>query len=101
MKTYVVQWRPEAHEDMAAFTRYVAQDSSAAHARRLQCRIVRAVNKGLRHAPLAYSPAPEWGEGMRRMPILGRRVLFKVDDAAHIAHVVAVVGGAENPREVR
>ena len=62
---------------------------------------VREVNKGLRHSPLAYSPAPEWGEGVRRIPILGRRVLFKVDEAAHIVHVVAVVGGAENPRDIR
>ena len=101
MRTYVVQWLPDAHEDMAAFTRYVTRESSAAHARRLQRRITRAVNKGLRQAPLAYSPAPEWGEGVRRMPILGRRVLFRVDEAARKALVLAVVGGHENPREVQ
>ena len=101
MQTYVVQWSRRAEQRMDEFTYYVAQDSSWAYARQLAKRITRAVNKGLRHAPLAYSPAPEWGEGVRRMPILGRRVLFKVDEAAHVVRVLSVMGGAENPREVR
>ena len=101
MQTYVVQWLPEADDDIDDFTHYVARDSSWAYARKLAKRITRAVNKGLHHAPLAYSPAPEWGEGVRRMPILGRRVLFDVDEAAHVVHVLAVMGGHEEPRSVR
>ena len=101
MKTYAVQWRPEAHEDIRAFTRYVAQDSSWAYARKLTRRITRDVNKGLRRSPLAYSPAPEWGEGVRRRPVLGRRMLFEVDEAQRVVRVLTVMGGAENPRDAR
>ena len=101
MKTYVVQWRPRANQRLDEFTYHVAQDTSWAYARKLTRRIVREVNKGLRYSPLAYSPAPEWGEGVRRMPLLGRRVLFDVDEAAHVVHVLAVMGGHEEPRSVR
>ena len=34
------------------------------------------------------------------MPLLGRRVLFEVDEAAREVRVLTVMGGAENPREV-
>ena len=100
MKTYVVQWRPEADEEMEKLLRYVARQSSLREARSLYRRLRRAT-KPLRYSPHAYSPAPEWGEGVRRLPTLGRRILFKVDEQARTVNIIAVVGGAENPREVR
>ena len=100
MKTYAVHWRPEADEDMDKLLRYVARQSSLREARSLYRRLRRAA-KPLAYSPLAYSPAPEWGEGVRRLPTLGRRILFEVDEAARTVNILAVVGGAENPRSVR
>ena len=100
MRTYVVQWRPRAEAHMDALLRYVARQSSLREARSL-CRRLRQVVKPLRHSPHAYSPAPEWGEGVRRLPTLGRRILFKVDEAARTVYIIAVMGGHENPREVQ
>ena len=52
-------------------------------------------------SPQRYSPAPEWGEGVRRLPVLGRCILFEVDEAARVVRILSVMGGAENPRDIR
>ncbi|MBO7411195.1 MAG: type II toxin-antitoxin system RelE/ParE family toxin [Ottowia sp.] len=100
MQTYVLDWAPDALDAVYAFGDYVAQQSSPREGESVVARIFKAAEP-LRHSPLAYSPAPEWGEGVRRLPTLGRRILFEVDEAARVVSILAVVGGAENPREVR
>ena len=77
----------------------MSQQSSLREAEDLVNRIFKAGDT-LAWSPQRYSPAPEWGEGVRRMPLLGRRVLFEVDEAAREVRVLTVMGGAENPREV-
>ena len=81
MKTYVVQWLPEADDGIDDFTHYVARDSSWAYALRLTKRITREVNKAARRAPCLLSSA---GMGRKRA-----------------AHALAVMGGHEEPRSVR
>ena len=64
-------------------------------------RLVKEVGGALCWSPQGHSPAPEWGEGVRRLPCLGRRILFEVDEVQRVARILAVVGGRENPRDVR
>ena len=99
MQAYEVDWTDEARADVWKFGDYVAQESSPQEADSLMERIF-AAGDALEWSPQRYSPAPEWGEGLRRVPVLGRRILFDVDEAAHVVHILAVVGGHENPREV-
>ena len=100
MPAYMLDWAPDALEAVYEFGDYVAQQtSSLREGERVVERIFEAAEP-LRHSPLAYSPAPDWGEGVRRLPTMGRRILFKVDEAAGVVSILAVVGGHENPREV-
>ena len=80
---------------------YVARQTSKRFARQLMQRLVKEVGGALCWSPQGHSPAPEWGEGVRRLPCLGRRILFEVDEVQRVARILAVVGGRENPRDVR
>ena len=100
MADYTVDWTARARARVWEFGDYVAEQASLDEAESLVERIF-AAGDGLTWSPQRYAPAPEWGEGVRRMPILGRRILFKVDEARRVVRILTVVGGAENPCEVR
>ena len=100
MTTYTVDWTNTATDDVYKFGDYVAQHSSLREGEDLVNRLFKAGDT-LAWSPQRYAPAPEWGEGVRRMPLLGRRILFKVEEAEHVVRILAVVGGRENPRSVR
>ena len=98
---YCVQWSDQASDDVLEWSDYVARQTSKRYADELVQRLEQEARKALAWSPQGYSPAPEWGEGVRRLPCLGRRILFEVDEAQHVVRILAVVGGAENPRDVR
>lgn len=99
MKLYEVMWTEPAREDVYALGDYVADHSSEQEAESLVARIF-ASTRYLAEFPFLYMEAPEWGEGMRRIPVLGQRVLYTVDKEQQIVRVVAVTGGHQNPRKL-
>ncbi|MBQ9579021.1 MAG: type II toxin-antitoxin system RelE/ParE family toxin [Ottowia sp.] len=98
---YRIRWTAEARAAVRKWGDYVARQTSKRYARQLMQRLVKEVGEALAWSPQGHSPAPEWGEGVRRLPVLGRRILFEVDEAQRVARILAVVGGAENPRDIR
>ena len=76
-----VQWLDTASDDVRDWGDYVARQTSKRNALQLVRRLEGKVNEALAWSPQRYAPAPEWGEGVRRLPELGRRVLFDVDEA--------------------
>ena len=100
MTVYTVDWTARARRRVWEFGDHVAEQSSPQEADSLVERIF-AAGDALAWSPQRYSPAPEWGEGVRRMPILGRRILFDVNEVRRVVRILTVVGGAENPRDIR
>ena len=98
---YRIKWTAEARAAVREWGDYVARQTSKRFARQLMQRLVKEVGGALCWSPQGHSPAPEWGEGVRRLPCLGRRILFEVDEVQRVARILAVVGGRENPRDVR
>ena len=99
MAVYTVDWTARARERVWEFGDYVARQSSLEEAGSLVERIFEA-GDALAWSPQRYAPAPEWGEGVRRLPVLGRRILFEVDEVRREVRILSVVGGAENPRDI-
>ena len=73
---YSVQWSDQASDDVREWGVYVARQTSKQYADELVQRLEQEVREALGWSPQGHSPAPEWGEGVRRLPVLGRRVLF-------------------------
>ena len=96
---FEVHWTERALERMRRLYEWVAEHDYPEAAESLVERLFEA-GDGLEWSPQRYAPAPEWGEGVRRLPMLGQRILFKVDEAQRRVDIVTVVGGAENPREI-
>ena len=95
-----VQWTQEAHEDLSALFDYVAEHSSVWDADKLYERLL-ASTQYLSEFPRMYEAAPEWGEGVRRISLLGQIVLYEVDDSENAVYVLAVVGGRQQARRIR
>ena len=100
MTAYAVEWTAWARARVWEFGDYVTEQSSQEEAEALMERIYEA-GDALAWSPQRYSPAPEWGEGVRRLPVLGRRILFEVDEVRRVVRILSVMGGAENPRDIR
>ena len=96
---YEVLWTEPAREDVYALGDYVADHSSEQEAESLVERIF-ASTRYLAEFPFLYMKAPEWGEGVRRIPLLGQRVLYTVDKERQLVRVIAVAGGRQNPRKL-
>ena len=43
---------------------------------------------------------PRYGEGVRRISVVGQNVLYEVDDEAKKVNILAVVGQRQNPRKI-
>lgn len=97
---FKVQWTQEAHEDISALFEYVAEHSSVADADRLCDRLLASTDY-LPEFPRLYEAAPQYGEGVRRISLLGQNVLYEVDEDAHVVRVLAVVGGRQQVRKIR
>ena len=115
---FEVHWTERALERMRRLYDWVTEHDCEENAASLVERLFEA-GDGLVWSPQRYESAPEWGEGVRRLPLRGgasmqqplfevhwteralERILFKVDEAQRRVDIVTVMGGRENPREVR
>lgn len=48
--------------------------------------------------PRLYETDERYGEGVRRISLLGQHVLYEVNDEASRVNILAVVGQRQNPR---
>ena len=97
---YEVVWSATAVEHLDAFFDYVAENASLWDAENLCARLLQSTDK-LTEFPRLYEAAPQYGEGVRRISLLGCHVLYEVDEPAHLVNVLAVVGQRQQPRMVR
>ena len=95
-----IDWRPIAIEDVRALFEYLAEHASLWDAQNVTERILLSADK-LVEFPRLYEAAPQYGEGVRRISLLGQNVLYEVDDQAQIVRILAVVGQRQNPRQIR
>ena len=97
---FEVHWTERALERMRRLYDWVTEHDCEENAASLVERLFEA-GDGLVWSPLRYESAPEWGEGIRRLPLLGQSILFKVDEEQRRVYVLSVMGGAENPHDIR
>ncbi len=98
--TYEIDWRPGAVEDMAALFEYLAENASLWDARNVTDRLIAATER-LGDYPRLYETDERYGEGVRRISLLGQHVLYEVNDEAQRVNILAVVGQRQNPLSVR
>jgi plasmid stabilization system protein ParE len=97
---FEIDWRPSAIEDVRELFEYLAANESVWDARNVTERILASTDK-LAEFPRLYEAAPQYGEGVRRISLMGQNVLYIVDDEEHKVRVLAVVGMRQQPRKVR
>ena len=95
-----IDWRPTAIEDVRALFEYLAEHASLWDAQNVTERILSSADK-LAEFPRLYEAAPQYGEGVRRISLVGQNVLYEVDDQAQIVRILAVVGQRQNPKQIR
>lgn len=99
--THKVIWNGDAVQDVTELFDYLAEHISAADAAR-HCEKLMDSTDPLAEYPRLYEVAPEYGEGVRRLPRPdGRLVLYEVDDDAQEVHILAVVGSRQLARPIR
>lgn len=67
---YRVEWSASAHEDIAALFDYLAEQAAPGEALDVCERLLGSTEK-LTLYPRLYEAAPEYGEGVRRISLLG------------------------------
>ncbi|CDH24564.1 type II toxin-antitoxin system RelE/ParE family toxin [Xenorhabdus bovienii] len=97
---YDVEWKQGAIEDVTALFEYIAENSSLWDARDVTERILNSTDK-LAEFPRLYEVDSRYGEGVRRISLVGQHVLYEVDDQAKQIRVLAVVGQRQNPCSIR
>ncbi|HDK0687943.1 TPA: type II toxin-antitoxin system RelE/ParE family toxin [Escherichia coli] len=98
--TYEIDWRPGAVEDMAALFEYLAENASLWDASNVTDRLIAATER-LENYPRLYETDERYGEGVRRISLLGQHVLYEVNDELRRVNILAVVGQRQNPLSVR
>ena len=96
---YRVEWSACAREDIAALFDYVAEQATPFEALDLCERLLGSTEK-LPLYPRLYEAAPEYGEGVRRISLLGQHVLYEVHDEQRACTVLAVVGQRQQARSI-
>lgn len=96
---YEIDWRPGAIEDVRDLFEYLAANASLWDANHVTTRILSSTDK-LADFPRLYEAAPQYGEGVRRISVVGQNVLYDVDDEAKKVNILAVVGQRQNPRKI-
>jgi len=99
---YSVKWNESALEDVDAFFDYLVeqQHCASAYASSLCDRLLDSTEH-LSRFPRLYEAAPQYGEGIRKIGILGHFVLYEIDDERKLVTVLSVVGQRQSPRPVR
>lgn len=62
-------------------------------------RVLSATNH-LTDFPRLYEADARYGEGVRRISVVGQNILYEVDDQAQTVNVLAVVGQRQRPWRV-
>lgn len=95
-----VEWSASALEDIEALFDYLAEHASLWDADNL-CKRLALSTERLAEFPRLYEVAPQYGEGVRRISLVGQHVLYEVDDQTQAVTVLAVVGQRQNPKQIR
>lgn len=80
-----------------ALFEYLAENASLWDARNVTERLITATDR-LADYPRLYETDERYGEGVRRISLLGQHVLYEVNDKARRVNILAVVGQRQNPR---
>jgi len=97
---YDIEWKQSAADDVTALFEYIAENTSLWNARNVTDRIINAADK-LADFPRLYEVDSRYGDGVRRIRLMGQYVLYDIDDQAKKIRVLAVVGQRQNPHFVR
>jgi len=102
VKVHKVIWSRKAQEDVWAFHEYLVREKlyEPDYADLLCTRIFQSPNH-LARFPRLRSEAPLYGEGVRKIVVLGHLVLYEIDDAQKVIRILAVVGQRQAPRKLR
>ncbi|EOS5719148.1 type II toxin-antitoxin system RelE/ParE family toxin [Escherichia coli] len=95
--SYEIEWRLGAIEDITALFEYLAENASLWDARNVTERLITATDRQADY-PRLYETDERYGEGVRRISLLGQHVLYEVNDKARRVNILAVVGQRQNPR---
>lgn len=76
---------------------YLAENASLWDARNVTERLITATDR-LADYPRLYETDERYGEGVRRISLLGQHVLYEVNDEVSRVNILAVVGQRQNPR---
>ena len=88
-----------AIEDVQALFEYLVESASLWDAEYVTGRVLASTDR-LSDFPRLYEADPRYGEGVRRISVVGQNVLYEVDDQAQTVNVLAVVGQQQNPRRI-
>ncbi|WP_322739927.1 type II toxin-antitoxin system RelE/ParE family toxin [Delftia tsuruhatensis] len=94
-----VEWRAIAIDDVTALFEYLALHSSLWDAENVTERLISSTEK-LAEFPRLYEADPRFGEGVRRISVVGQHILYEVDDLTKTVNILAVVGQRQNPRDI-
>ncbi|WP_305148036.1 type II toxin-antitoxin system RelE/ParE family toxin [Escherichia coli] len=84
-------------ENMTALFEYLVENASLWDARNVTERLITATDR-LADYPRLYETDERYGEGVRRISLLGQHVLYEVNDEASRVNILAVVGQLQKPR---
>ena len=97
---YRVDWSASAIEDVRELFEYLAENASLWDAEHVTERVLSSTDR-LAEFPRLYEAASRYGEGVRRISVVGQNVLYEVDDQAQGVNVLAVVGQRQKHHQVR
>jgi toxin ParE1/3/4 len=100
MQPFKVDWRPATIEDVRALFEYLAENASLWDAEHVTERVLRCTDK-LTEFPRLYEADPRYGEGVRRISVVGQNILYEVDDEQRSVKILAVVRQRQNPALIR
>jgi len=88
---YSVRWNPSALDDIDAFFDYLVeqQQCTPRYAHGLCDRLLGSTEH-LARFPRLYEAAPKYGEGVRKIGVLGHFVLYEIDDDRELVTVLSV-----------
>lgn len=98
--TYKLEWRPSAIDDVNEIFEYLAVHASLWDAEYVTDRILSSADR-LVEFPRLYEADPRFGDGVRRLSVVGQHVLYEVDDASRMVNILAVVGQRQRPSRIR
>ncbi|EPD1322611.1 type II toxin-antitoxin system RelE/ParE family toxin [Escherichia coli] len=85
--SYEIEWRPGAIEDITALFEYLVENAFLWDARNVTERLITATDR-LADYPRLYETDERYGEGGRRISLLGQHVLYEVNDEASRVNIL-------------